>query len=195
MNDDVNYTIKQETTSQETVHLPSPKPLNSFAIINGVYLGLILIVFSLIAYVADLPRTSWVNYIAYILVLGWLIYSAITYRDKELGGFISYGKSLGLGTLTGLYSSIIMAVYTYFFFQYFDPAELQTILTESENALIDQGMSDQDIETAMKFTRMISNPPVLAAFTVLGFTFWSFIFSLIISIFIKKENPDQIFNE
>lgn len=195
MNEESKPLIENEYGNERNNLETGKKTLNSFALTNGVYLGVILIIFSLIGYVADFSTTSWVNYLSYVMVIGMLIYALKTYRDKESGGFISYGRSLGLGTLIGLYSSILLAVYTFVFFQYFDPAELQKILVEAENNMLDQGMSDRDVETAMSFTRMMTNPPVMAAFTVIGFTFWSFIFSLIISIFVKKDNPDLIFNE
>jgi len=195
MNEESKPLIQNEYGNERENQETGKKTLNSFALTNGVYLGVILIIFSLIGYVADFSTTSWINYLSYVMVIGMLIYALKTYRDKESGGFISYGRSLGLGTLVGLYSSILLAIYTFVFFQYFDPAELQKILVEAENNMLDQGMSDRDVDTAMGFTRMMTNPPVMAAFTVIGFTFWSFIFSLIISIFVKKDNPDLIFNE
>ena len=85
------------------------------ALIYGVYLSIALIILSLIFYVSNLYTESWSAYFSYAVILGGVIISAVQYRNKVLNGFISYGKSVSVGFLTGLFAAIILQFLLSFF--------------------------------------------------------------------------------
>ncbi len=64
---------------------------------------------------------------------------------------------------------------------------IQRILDSTQQNLVEKGMSDDQIEMAMDYTRTFMTPIWLFTFSVLGTTLMGFIFSLFISIFMKKE--------
>ena len=87
----------------------------------GLYGGLILIALGLIFYLANLNTEQWVQWVSYIPMLG-AIYLAIQYhRDNELGGRMSFGRGLGMGTLTALIMGLIIAVWTFVFMSFIVP--------------------------------------------------------------------------
>ena len=50
-----------------------------------------------------------------IIIIGFLVYAIIIYRDNYNSGFISYSESLKLGTSVAFFSSIIMAFYSFIY--------------------------------------------------------------------------------
>ncbi len=79
----------------------------------GLVSGMALIGFSLILYFFGLNLNPSMGYVS-ILVLAFCIYfTGKSYRDKELGGYISYGQSLGFGILVGVFASILLGFFSY----------------------------------------------------------------------------------
>ena len=110
------------------------------------------------------------------------------YRDQDLGGFISYGKSLGTGTLIGLCGGVIAGFFTVILFTVIDPGLAQKIIEKAQQDMIEKGnLSEEQINMGISMTRKFMNPAFLFIFSILGTAFMAFIFSLLISIFTKKE--------
>ena len=51
-------------------------------------------------------------------------------------------------------------------------------------------MPDDQIEEAIKYTRMFTTPIVMAFFTIIINTFMGAIFGLITAAFLKRDNPN-----
>jgi uncharacterized membrane protein (DUF106 family) len=99
-----------------------------------------------------------------------------------------------MGTLVSFFGSLIIAFFIYVFYTFIDPKALDMIFVQVENQMYNQGLSDTEIEMAVEMTKKMTNPPFMAIGTVIGLTFWGFLFSLITSAFIKKNNGNE-FNE
>jgi ABC-type arginine/histidine transport system permease subunit len=67
---------------------------------------------------------------------------------------------------------------------------IDEMLKKAEEKMLEKNpsMSDENIEMAMKYTKMFMNPVWMSIWSVIGSTFMSFIASLIISIFTKKKD-------
>jgi hypothetical protein len=60
----------------------------------------------------------------------------------------------------------------------------------SEEAMVKKGLPQAAIDTGMAFTAKIMKPGIMAIFTIFGSMFFGVIYTLLVSIFIKKEsNP------
>jgi len=143
-------------------------------------------------YALDVDRTGWINYLTFIILIIGIIFGTKNYRDKYCGGFLSYGRCLGSGAIISIIVGVIMAVFTYLFYQYFDPSELQKIIEAAEQNMLDKGMTDEQIDQAMAFSRKFMSPAGMSVSLIFGLAFWGTIFSLIIAIFLKKN--DDSFN-
>ena len=132
------------------------------------------------------------QWISFCVLIIFIVMGIKSYRDEDLGGNIGYGKSLGTGTLISFFGGIITAAFTVVFFKYIAPEMIQRIIDSTQQKLVDEGMSDDKIEMAMSYTRKFMTPMWLFTFSVISSTFMGFLFSLIISIFMKKE--DSPFN-
>jgi len=158
----------------------------------GLYTSAGFIVISMLFYALDVDRTGWINYLTFIILIIGIIIGTKSFRDKNCGGYLSYGRSLGSGVIISLVVGVIMAVFTFLFYQYFDPSELQKIVEIAEQNMADQGLTDDQIEQAMSFSKMFMSPVGMSVSMVFGMAFWGTIFSLIIAIFLKKN--DDSFN-
>ena len=128
-----------------------PQSQAKAAMAYGAILGLANTIIYLVFYFggAD-PQSKYPGYIGYLLTIITILYGVKNYRDKELGGFISYGQSLGLGVLIGLFSGIISAIFTVLMFTVIDPELATKILDAAQQRMAEKSMSEDQIEMAMK---------------------------------------------
>lgn len=148
-----------------------------------------LILFSLLMYSFDINLQSPMMYLAFIILAAGIFFGIISFRDNYLGGFISYGKCIAVGVMISLFASILLAIYSYLFFTFFDQSSIQKILDLTEEKLVQQEMTEEQIEMAMKYTAKFMTPIWMSAINILSYTFWGTIISLIIGIFTKKTDP------
>lgn len=162
--------------------------LVNHALRYGLYTAAAFVLFSLLLYSVDVSRTGWVNYLSFVILIIGIVIATIAYRDKINSGFLSYGRCLSIGVLISLVVGIVMAIYSYVFFSYFDPGALDKLLEASEQEMINRGMSDEEIDLAMPFTEKMMSPVFLSITSLLSMVLYGTVFSLITSIFIKKED-------
>jgi len=157
---------------------------------NGLILALAGIVYSLVMYFLDLSlnKTQGFVFIAVEAVLLFLLLKS--YRDNINHGQITYGESVGAGTIICLYYSIIMAVFAYILYTVIDTGLVAKQLAFAEEAMQAKGLPQASIDAAMKMQQKIMTPAIMAPISILGNMLWGVVLSLLISIFIKKEgNP------
>lgn len=165
-------------------------PMWKHSLMYGIYLGVVLIILSLVFYILDLHAETWTAYISYAFIFGGVVLASVTYRDKYLGGFISYGQSFSAGFLTGLFAAIIGAIFSYFFIMYLGEEFVELQMEKAEEQILDSNpdIEDAELDLALNWTKKMMNPTWISVIALLGSTFFSLVFSLIASIFIKKEN-------
>ena len=169
------------------------RPSNAkVALINGIYLGIALIFFSLILYIIGVDREHWLQYLSFLIMLIGVFMAQKNWRDKYNDGFLTYGQSFSNGFLTILFASVLTALYTYSFFEFLAPAEHLKILETAEESIYEQNpnISDEEFKVAWKWTSMMITPLALAVWSIVGGVFGGLVISAITSIFVKKE-PQQ----
>jgi hypothetical protein len=157
---------------------------------TGVILGLIGIVYTLIMWFLDLTLAQWQG-IVFLLILVVAIFLGIkAYRDNYLQGFITYGQSMGAGVVIMLYYSLITAVFAYILYGIIDPGLIDKLMAQTEQTLLDRGLSEGMIEQQMGFQSKIMVDWVLSLISIFNSMLMGTIISLIVSIFTRKEgNP------
>lgn len=163
------------------------KSVGSNALYFGVLLGLAYIIYSLITYIIGMSADKTLQYLGLIILAVFIFMASKTLRDKYRQGFLSYGSSVGNGVLTAFIGSAILAIYIYVFYTYIDPDALKVLLDAAEQEMYKKGMDGEQLDMAMSYTKKFMQPGPMAGMSVLGNTFWGTIISLIVSIFIKKE--------
>ncbi|GAB1405166.1 DUF4199 domain-containing protein [Lentimicrobium sp.] len=156
----------------------------------GVITGVAYILLSLLLYSFDLSGNTWAGYVSFLVLIGGIVAGTITYRDKHSGGYLSYKRCLGSGVLISLVAGVLMGIYSFVFFQFFDPEMINKMLELAGQNMADKGMTEDQIDQAMNVTRKFMTPLWMTITSLLSIVFWGTIFSLIASIFIKKEDPN-----
>jgi len=156
----------------------------------GAMIGVTLVIMSLILYVFNVTSQNISQYLNLALILAGIIIGILNYRNNINGGFISYAKSLGSGVLIGLFASVVLAIYTFIFAKFIDPGMIDEIMKKAEESILEKNpsISDEQLELALSYTRKFTSPAWMAVSSVLSLTFVSFIISLIVSIFTRKED-------
>ena len=163
---------------------------SKFAFGISIWLAAAVIVYSLLLFLLDLSANSFLPYLSYIIFVAALFIASKTYRDKHSNGFITYGKSVNVGFLTGLFASIIIGIYTYFYFAYIDPGAYLEQLALMEEKYIQSGMSDNQIDQALALAERFQKPWISAFFAIIGNAVIGLFLALIVSIFVKRNPPE-----
>ncbi|MES2779258.1 MAG: DUF4199 domain-containing protein [Bacteroidota bacterium] len=120
----------------------------------------------------------------------YILYSVtVKRRDEDLDGYISYSQSLGFMIKIALPASFVIAIYTYIFLAYINVDFMQKMWETQAQEMYNQGKSEEEVEQVMKVGKMMSSPLILTFFGFMGSLFQLFIFSLIASIFARKQSP------
>jgi len=161
-------------------------PLLRHTATYGLYIGLALIVLALAGYLLNKSFNILSTWVIPVLGIAW---ATIQYRDKEKGGFLSYGDSVGYGTLLALFYGIVSAVFV-LLVATFDPNYIERLLELQRIALEESGLySEQRIDETMALSEIIYTPPLLFIGHILLSVVSGVIISLITSIFIKRNKP------
>ncbi len=168
--------------NQKSVVMPS--------LMYGIYLGFALIVYSLILFLLDVDFESKLKWISYVIMAAGLFWAMVSVRDKELGGFATYGKAFGIGFWTALFAAIISGIFTYIYVIYIDPGLLDEILLRTEESMLESNpdMSDEQLDMALSWTEKLTTPVWSTIWAFLANVIFGTILSLIIAIFAKREN-------
>ena len=168
-----------------------PTSLWKSSLTSGLYLGIVLILLSVIFYVAGLTFETWVSYISYPVLIAGAVYAQLSYR-KSLGGEMSYGQALGVGVMSIIFASVLSSIYAYILYTVIDPSLLDQMRVMTEQKIIEQGVPDEQLDTAMNIAMKFQTPAAIAVMGILGGAFIGLIISLITAIFTKKNPSDEV---
>lgn len=157
---------------------------------NGIILGLIGIVYTLVLYFLDMTFNKSLGYIFMVVQIGILFYMLKSYRDTYLHGYMTYGQSLGAGVVIILYSTILTTIFSYILYKFIDTGLTGKILAITEEGMAKRGMTQEQIDGAMTVSKKMFTPGFMIISGFLGSMFFGTIISLLVSIFTRKEgNP------
>jgi hypothetical protein len=157
---------------------------------NGLILGLIGIVYSLVIYFLDLSFNKVQGWIFILLEIVILFFLVKSYRDNYKHGMITFGEALGAGVIICLYYAVIMAIFTYLLYAVIDTGLIDKQLAFTEELLQKRGLSQAQIDAGMKIQAKFIKPAFMAPVSIISNMFTGLIFSLIAAAFVRKEgNP------
>jgi len=157
---------------------------------NGLILGLIGIVYTMVFYFLDLTTNrlqGWVFLLILIVILFLLVKS---FRDNYRYGLITFGQAFGAGMIIFLYYAIISAVFAYILYAIIDPNLIDKQLAFTEGEMMKRGLPQEAVDMSMSMQRKIMKPAIMAPISIFGNMFYGLIMSLIVAAFVRKEgNP------
>ena len=167
------------------------------SVMPGVFLGIGLVIFSLLMYLLDIKRESGWNYLSLVVMAIGLYWAMITVRDKTLGGTISYGQAFATGFWTGFIAAIISVIFTYLYVTIINPDFVSEIIAQAEEKMLEANpnMSDEDLDRALHMTEKFTSPVMITVWAFVANVIFATILSLIIAIFAKREGTIEIVEE
>lgn len=162
----------------------------------GAVLGLVMVALALLMYTFGIDEKE--SLIPSLLnngvTIAFITYAIIQYKNIYQDGYISYGESLKLGTTVAFFSSIILAFYTFLFITYINPDALSEVIKMAEQAMLEANpeISDEELDLALSITAKLMQPHWMMIMGMLGGTFMGFVYSAIVSIFVKNPDPNKI---
>ncbi len=171
----------------ETTIEQKKQGLFAAAVNYGLLTAIGLIILSLVGYLLGLEGQVWLGFIGYAILLAGIIIGTINFRKESGDGYISYGRALGFGTLTAVIAGFISGLFILLFYQFIAPDALEALRTDAEMRVLEMhpNATDQQIEIA----RMMVNPWLMFIGSIFSYAFIGFIFSLVTSAFLKKNEP------
>ena len=171
------------------------KPMTSRALNAGLLIAAVGIVLNLVLYVSGMdmemitnPALSWANRIVSIGLSFYFIHAGLKkFRDEDRGGFLSVGQGIGFGSLAGLVSGVITAIWVFIFTTFIDTGMIDKIKEVSLQQMQEQGQSAENAEKAMEMMSMFFSPGFMAGMVVLSSVFFCFLCGLFAGLFLKKE--------
>lgn len=160
-----------------------------FSLIAAIPVMLLALVIQM---VSDNPQSAW-NYLSYLFLLGAIIMGQISWRNKALGGYMTFGQAFKYSMLFLMWYSIVIAIWTILFTTVIAPDMVDRILEQSRQQLESQGMPEDQIEMGLEVTRKIMNPAAMAIFALLGNFIFGLLFGLLGAAITKKDKPFQPF--
>lgn len=166
--------------------------LGLHTLIYGIGTGLVLIVLSLILYVANLYMNEVLRYLEYVIMIAGMVIGSLQYRKVQLKGFMTYGQAFSANFLIGLFATVVSVIFFFFYIKYINTGLIEEIMAQVRTKMEAKAgnMSQEQMEQAMMWTEKFMSPVWMVIWGFLVSAFWAAILSLIIAIFIKKKNPD-----
>ena len=155
---------------------------------HGLVIGLILIAYAFLVSITDPGAGSLLTLLHWAVMIAAVFYSIKTWRDNYNGGFISYGQALGFGFRTMFFASVSYGFDSMIYMTWINPDSVNEALTAVEEGYFQLGFTDEQIEQYMEMAQKMQTPGWQMFTTILGTTFSGFIISLIVSLFVKKDD-------
>jgi Protein of unknown function (DUF4199) len=154
-----------------------------------IILGLLIYLSGILDYEAiaagESTAGSWIsNLINYGVTIGAIVMAIKYHKEKELGGYLSFGRGFYTGFATSVILGLAGAVWTYLFFGLIAPDVLEMM---KEGAMSQMG--EEQAEAAGGMMDMFMSPGSMSIFMFFGTLLAGALISLIASAVLKKEHP------
>lgn len=159
----------------------------------GGVMGLALVIAALLVYLLGMDFDSTLaNILNYAIMIGGLFYFMKKYRDDISEGYISFAGAFRTGILIMMFAGVIATFYQWIFASFIDPSFIDKLKEKSYEQYISIGMSEDAAVTALEQAAIYMTPGWMAFFGFIGYIIMGAILALILSFFIKKDNPNPL---
>ncbi|MEO1257267.1 MAG: DUF4199 domain-containing protein [Bacteroidota bacterium] len=180
-----------------TIPDPSNVSMRPTAMKYGLYGGLVSVVFALIFYVAGVTDPTQqggagntIGQLVGVAVLVAAIIMALKHhKENELGGYLTMGRSIGLGVLVSLVMAVIGIIWMFLFFHVIDPGLLDAIKESAYEQALERGTTEEQLEAAQGMMEFFTSTPFFAMVSLIFSVIIGLIASAIAGAVMKKDPP------
>ena len=153
----------------------------------GAITGIVVIIYSLLLYVFNQTYNRSLGLLSYVILIACIMIGSLAYRNKVLGGTISYGDAFMIGLLITVFAGIISSFFSFILVRFIDPGLVEQAITQTEEMLLEKGLSEDIIERSIERTRNMVGSPFSVIIGIFFFTLIGTVISLITAAIVKKE--------
>ena len=159
---------------------------------KGVTLGVAMVLFSLIMYATgNHLEPHWSSsVITSALFIGIIILGIKSFRSEN-GGFLSWGQGVKIGVGIAIIAGLINVIYSYIFMSFIEPDFMNQMMEIQNQAYLDKGMTEEEIEMANKMGEAFQSPGIMAAMGIIMYAIGGFVVSAIVAAIMKKSEQEQ----
>jgi hypothetical protein len=163
-----------------------------FGLTGGLILSLQFLIFTISGLAGSTNRSAGLlsGAISMIITIGLIIFAIKQHRDQVQDGYITLGQCVLIGTGVLVFAALISGAVSLIYTNVIDPGYMERISAKMEEAWEAQGLSEDQIEQAKKWTGFMKNPFLTLATTLACYAFGGAIISLIVGLIMKKEKPE-----
>ncbi|MEJ8757493.1 DUF4199 domain-containing protein [Pontibacter sp. H259] len=163
--------------------------VTSVALKYGLITALVSIVYTLIIMLLDMGDNRWLSGLSFLIMIAGIVLAMKEFRTLN-NGFMSYGQGLGIGTMVSAISGLLSGIFMWIYTTFVDTEYMNRMREKQTEALLDQGMSDEQIESAMQMTESFQGPIAMILGGLIGAVVIGFLLSLVISAIMKRNRPE-----
>jgi hypothetical protein len=131
--------------------------------------------------------------LGYVSIIFVVVALVLAHRDfKKSNEFMSYGQALGISMIIVTISTVISTIFTYIYIKVIDDSMLGMIRQQSEEQMMNRGMSEEQIEQAMSISSKFMTAEAIVGFGIFFGILFGFIIALIVSAITKKNPPEAV---
>lgn len=158
-------------------------PSKNTALITGTAIGVAGAIFTFINFPLQ-------GLISTALTVGILVWGMKQYRDRDLGGYMSFGKGFGFGMIAALIGSLIKAVSIYFKPIDAEIREEAYTAFSTELEKNDASIDEETINMIYSFFDSFLSPTGLSLISFFSYVLWGTIVSLVVAGILNKNNTE-----
>jgi hypothetical protein len=133
-------------------------------------------------------ENSGLTWISLLLLFLGLFIGTRQFRDKANEGYLTFGQGFKTGFLMVLVITLIAVIAAIIDMQ-LHPDFIDKILEKSRDNMVNKGMTDEQIEVGMHYTKMFTTPAWIVIWLVGFYLFFGAILSLITAGISTKAKP------
>ncbi|HEY2582547.1 MAG TPA: DUF4199 domain-containing protein, partial [Mucilaginibacter sp.] len=97
----------------------------------------------------NIDQSSAFKFLGYIPFIVFLLLTQKEYRD-QLGGYLTFGEGFSAGFRYSVFSGLMLAVFIYIYLAFLSPQVLEQSITDQQGKMVEQGLSQEQIDKAME---------------------------------------------
>ena len=169
------------------------KTTGKIALIFGLVLGGINVVYGLILYSLDMhfQNETSTSLIGYAFLIGIIIWAIIQHKKNNVG-YLTLSEALKTGIGTALISGIVVSIYVILLSQYLDSNFIDKSIEYQKEKMLKENpeVSVENVNKMFDMQKEFSGPFITSGFIIIFNLFFGFIISLIVGMILKKSQPE-----
>jgi hypothetical protein len=156
----------------------------------GLITAILIIIYTVVLYITALFKNPSLSWISFLLLLLGVVMALREFKSLN-NGYMSFSEGLGVGTLMSAVTGLLGSIFSFIYTNFIDTTIMQQMSDLQREQMESRGLSSEQIDQAMEMAAKFTSPSIIFLFGIIGYVFFGFIFSLIVSAIVKHSKPEM----